>query len=143
MDQAEIGIIGGSGFYNMDCIRNAQVLDLDTPFGKPSDKILLGKIGQKSVAFITRHGAGHRYNPSEVNYRANLFALKKLDVKQLISVSAVGSLKEELEPTHLVIPDQFFDNTFKREKTVFEKGIAAHVSMDNPVCSRMAEAARG
>lgn len=134
MENVEIGIIGGSGFYHMKGIEDAQYLDIDTPFGKPSEKVLLGKIKGKTIAFLSRHGKGHRFNPSEVNYRANLYALKKLGVKKLFSVSAVGSLKEELEPTHLVIWDQFFDNTHKRNKTYFEEGIVAHVSMAEPTC---------
>ena len=138
---AEIGIIGGSGFYNMKSIENSYYIELKTPFGKPSEKILLGTINNRSVAFLSRHGIGHRFSPSEVNYRANLFAMKMLNVERLISISAVGSLKEELKPTDLVIPDQFFDNTFKRDKTFFENGIAAHVSMDEPTCSYLADIA--
>ncbi|MCU0287301.1 MAG: S-methyl-5'-thioadenosine phosphorylase [Acidobacteria bacterium] len=134
MEQVEIGIIGGSGFYQMKGIEDSHTVELDTPFGKPSEKVLLGKIQGKPMAFLSRHGIGHRFNPSEVNYRANLFALKKLGVRRLISVSAVGSLKEELKPMDLVIWDQFFDNTFKRSKTYFEDGLVAHVSMAEPTC---------
>lgn len=134
MEQVEIGIIGGSGFYQMKGIEDSHTVELDTPFGKPSEKFLLGKIQGKPMAFLSRHGTGHRFNPSEVNYRANLFALKKLGVQKLISVSAVGSLKEELKPMDLVIWDQFFDNTFKRAKTYFEDGLVAHVSMAEPTC---------
>ena len=141
MKNAEIGIIGGSGFYKIKGIKESQYIDLETPFGKPSEKILLGKINTKTVAFLSRHGVGHRFNPSAVNYRANIFAMKMLNVKRLISISAVGSLKEELKPTSLVIPDQFFDNTFKREKTFFENGIAAHVSMDEPTCPYLSDLA--
>lgn len=129
-----IGIIGGSGLYNLDLIHNKEFVEIETPYGKPSDKIITGNIGEAGVAFLSRHGAGHRLNPSEVNYRANLYALKILGVKKLISSTAVGSLKENIEPTHLLIPDQYIDNTFKREKTYFEKGVVAHVSMANPVC---------
>ncbi|MDQ1353227.1 MAG: S-methyl-5-thioadenosine phosphorylase [Acidobacteriota bacterium] len=134
MEQIEIGIIGGSGFYHMKGIEDSHPLELETPFGKPSEKLLLGKIQGKSIAFLSRHGIGHRFNPSEVNYRANLFALKKLGVQKLFSVSAVGSLKEELKPMDLVIWDQFFDNTFKRAKTYFEDGLVVHVSMAEPTC---------
>ena len=134
MEQVEIGIIGGSGFYHMKGIEEPSYLDVNTPFGKPSEKILLGKIRGKSIAFLSRHGIGHRYSPSEVNYRANLYAMKTLGVHKLFSVSAVGSLKEELKPMDLVIWDQFFDNTFKRQKTYFEDGIVAHVSMAEPTC---------
>lgn len=141
MQQVKIGILGGSGFYNMDCIKNSRLTKMTTPFGEPSENVLVGEIGDTPVAFISRHGRGHRYNPSEVNYRANLFAMKMLKVEQVISVSAVGSLKEELKPTDLVIPDQYVDATFKRDKTFFEKGIAAHVPMDEPTCSRLARLA--
>jgi 5'-methylthioadenosine phosphorylase len=133
-EHAEIGIIGGSGFYQMKGIENSRYIELDTPYGKPSERILLGTIAGKSCAFISRHGMGHRQNPSEVNYRANLFALKMLGVKTLISVAAVGSLKEKMKPGDLVIWDQYYDNTFKRQKTYFEEGIVAHVSMAEPTC---------
>lgn len=134
MDQAEIGVIGGSGFYQMKGVENSHYIEVDTPFGKPSEKILLGTIKDRKIAFLSRHGIGHRLTPSEVNYRANLFALKKLGVTTLISASAVGSLQEELKPMDLVIWDQFVDNTFKREKTFFGDGFAAHVSMAEPTC---------
>ncbi len=134
MEYVEIGIIGGSGFYHMKGIEDSHIVELDTPFGKPSEKLLLGKIQGKSIVFLSRHGIGHRFNPSEVNYRANLFALKKLGIQKLFSVSAVGSLKEELKPMDLVIWDQFFDNTFKRAKTYFEDGLVVHVSMAEPTC---------
>lgn len=134
MEHVEIGIIGGSGFYHMKGIEESRNIDVDTPFGKPSEKILLGNVQGKTIAFLSRHGIGHRFSPSEVNYRANLYAMKTLGVNKLFSVSAVGSLKQELKPMDLVIWDQFFDNTFKREKTYFEKGIVAHVSMAEPTC---------
>jgi len=134
VENNRIGIIGGSGLYNLDAIENSELIEVDTPYGNPSDKIVAGNIGKAKVAFLSRHGRGHKYNPSEVNYRANLYALKILGVNRLISSTAVGSLKENIKPTHLLIPDQYIDNTFKREKTYFEKGIVAHVSMANPVC---------
>jgi len=140
-DYAEIGIIGGSGFYKMEGVENSRYIEMTTPFGNPSEQILLGKIKGKDFAFISRHGIGHRNNPSEVNYRANLFALKQLGVKTLISVAAVGSLQIDMKPTDLVIWDQYYDNTFKREKTYFEKGIVAHVSMAEPTCLNLAELA--
>jgi 5'-methylthioadenosine phosphorylase len=140
-EQAEIGVIGGSGFYKMEGLENSRYIEMDTPFGKPSEKVLLGTVKGKSFAFISRHGIGHRQNPSEVNYRANLFALKMLGVKHLISVAAVGSLKEEMKPGDLVIWDQYFDNTFKREKTIFEGGIVAHVSMAYPTCDWLSDIA--
>jgi 5'-methylthioadenosine phosphorylase len=140
-EQAEIGIIGGSGFYQMKGIEDSHYIELDTPFGKPSERILVGKLEGKSFAFISRHGIGHRFNPSEVNYRANLYALKLLGVNTLFSVAAVGSLKEEMKPMDLVIWDQYFDNTFKRSKTFFEEGIVAHVSMAEPTCQCLARLA--
>jgi 5'-methylthioadenosine phosphorylase len=134
MEYAEIGIIGGSGFYDLEGLEDAHTVQLRTPFGAPSEKLMLGKLHGRSLAFLSRHGHGHRLNPSEVNYRANLFAMKKLKVEQLISITAVGSLKEELKPGELVIPDQYIDQTFKREKTFFEDGIVAHVGLADPTC---------
>ena len=104
-----IGIIGGSGLYNLDLIQNREFVQIETPYGKPSDKVITGNIGDAPVAFLSRHGEGHRLNPSEVNYRANLYALKVLGVNKLISSTAVGSLKEHIEPTHLLIPDQYIN----------------------------------
>lgn len=134
MNQAEIGVIGGSGFYKMKDIENSRYIEMETPFGKPAEKILLGTVKGRPLAFLSRHGIGHRLIPSAVNYRANLFALKILGVETLISVSAVGSLQAEFKPMDLVIWDQFFDNTFKRDKTFFGDGFAAHVSMAEPTC---------
>ncbi len=134
MEYAEIGIIGGSGFYDLEGLEDAHSVQLRTPFGMPSEKLMLGKLHGRSVAFLSRHGHGHRLNPSEVNYRANLFAMKKLKVEHLISITAVGSLKEELKPGELVIPDQYVDQTFKREKTFFEDGLVAHVALADPTC---------
>jgi 5'-methylthioadenosine phosphorylase len=135
MESVDIGIIGGTGFYQMEFIDNPHYIELETPFGRPSEKILLGEIAGKSVAFLCRHGLHHLVNPTKVNYRANIYAMKMLNVKRLVSGSAVGSLKEEIKPTDLVIPDQFFDYTFKREKTFFNEGLAVHVSMAKPTCS--------
>ncbi len=140
MEDIKIGIIGGSGFYDME-FEDAEYIHIDTPFGQPSEKILIGKIDNVKIAFLSRHGIGHRFSPSEVNYRANLFALKTLGVKNLVSFTAVGSLKEELKPTDLVIPDQYYDNTFKREKTFFENGIVGHVSMAEPTCPVLSDIA--
>lgn len=134
MEYAEIGIIGGSGFYDLEGMEGAHTVSMRTPFGAPSEKIMLGKLQGRSLAFLSRHGHGHRLNPSEVNYRANLFAMKKLKVEHLISITAVGSLKEELKPGELVIPDQYVDQTYKREKTFFEDGIVAHVPLAEPTC---------
>ncbi len=141
MTSIETGIIGGSGFYQLKEVRNPQTIDVDTPYGPPSDQILTGEFMGRNVAFLARHGRGHRLNPSEVNYRANLFALKSLGVRRVFSVTAVGSLKEGIAPSDLVIPDQYVDLTFKREKTFFEKGIVAHVSMADPVCPALSRIA--
>ena len=143
MEYAEVGIIGGSGFYNLEGLEGAHTVKLRTPFGAPSEKILIGKLHGRSVAFLSRHGHGHWLNPSEVNYRANLFAMKMLDVQRLISITAVGSLKEELKPGELVIPDQYVDQTFKREKTFFENGVVAHVPLADPTCPTLGRLAFG
>lgn len=134
MEYAEIGIIGGTGFYDMDGLEDAHAVRLRTPFGTPSEKLMLGKLHGRSLAFLSRHGHGHRFSPSEVNYRANLFAMKMLKVEHLISFTAVGSLKEELKPGDLVIPDQYVDQTYKREKTFFTDGVVAHVPFADPTC---------
>ena len=141
MEYAEIGIIGGSGFYDLEGLEEAHSVRLRTPFGAPSEKLMLGKLHGRALAFLSRHGHGHRLNPSEVNYRANLFAMKMLKVERLVSITAVGSLKEELKPGELVIPDQYVDQTFKREKTFFENGIVAHVSLADPTCPALGQLA--
>lgn len=129
-----IGIIGGSGFYNMAGLTDVRTVDVDTPFGKPSDPPLLGKLGGRDVAFISRHGRGHRINPTNVPARANVFALKSLGVTHLISVSAVGSMQEAIEPLHMVVPDQLFDRTVHRPRTFFDDGIVVHVTFAEPYC---------
>ncbi|HSQ34802.1 MAG TPA: S-methyl-5'-thioadenosine phosphorylase [Candidatus Binatia bacterium] len=134
MEYAEIGIIGGSGFYDLEGMEGVHAVKLRTPFGAPTERLMLGKLHGRSVAFLSRHGHGHFLNPSEVNYRANLYAMKMLKVEYLFSITAVGSLQEELKPGELVIPDQYFDRTFKREKTFFENGIVAHVPLADPTC---------
>lgn len=134
MEYAEIGIIGGTGFYSLEGLEEVHAVRLRTPFGAPSEKIMLGKLHGRSVAFLARHGHGHRFSPSEVNYRANLFAMKMLKVEHLVSFTAVGSLKEELKPGDLVIPDQYVDQTFKREKTFFTDGVVAHIAFADPTC---------
>ena len=111
MSEAEIGIIGGSGLYEMEGLADVETVKVDTPFGDPSDEFIIGTLEGRRVAFLPRHGRGHRLTPSEVNYRANIYAMKKLGVGRIISVSAVGSMKEEIEPGHIVIPDQFIDRT--------------------------------
>jgi 5'-methylthioadenosine phosphorylase len=139
MEQAEIGVIGGSGLYQMPEFTDVQEVKVDTPFGEPSDVFVLGTLARRKVAFLPRHGKGHRFLPSDINYRANIYAFKKLGVKRIISATAVGSLKEELKPLDIVIPDQFFDRTRGRKSTFFEKGIAVHVAFAEPVCPEVLE----
>ena len=134
-----IGIIGGSGIYDIDGLEDRQWVRVTSPFGEPSDEILCGTLFGQAMAFLPRHGRGHRIPPSEVNYRANIDALKRLGATDIISLSAVGSLKENLSPGSFVIVDQFIDRTFAREKSFFGKGLVAHVSMAHPVCSRLGD----
>jgi len=135
--QAEIGVIGGSGLYDPGIVENAQEVKVYTPFGEPSDYIIVGEVKGRRVAFLPRHGRGHRIPPHRVNYRANIWALKALGVKWVISVSAVGSLREDYKPGDLVVPDQFIDMTKKRDYTFFEGPIVAHVSMADPFCEQL------
>jgi 5'-methylthioadenosine phosphorylase len=132
--KAEIGIIGGSGLYNMDGLTDVREEKIETPFGDPSEVFLLGKLEGRDVAFLGRHGKGHRILPSELNFKANIYAMKSLGVKSILSVSAVGSLKEEHKPTDFVIPDQFIDRTFDRSATFFGNGVVGHVGFGDPVC---------
>lgn len=135
MAKTKIGIIGGSGLYNIEGITRVKKVSLATPFGKPSDKYITGKLAGRDVVFLPRHGVGHRVNPSEINYRANIYGMKKLGVTHILSVSACGSLKEELAPMDFVLPDQFLDRTTQaRPNTFFEKGIVAHIAFAHPVC---------
>ncbi|MGH9747709.1 MAG: S-methyl-5'-thioadenosine phosphorylase [Candidatus Acidiferrales bacterium] len=134
----KIGIIGGSGLYSMPGITDAREVRVKTPFGNPSDAFVVGTLEGRRVAFLARHGRGHRYSPSEINYRANIFAMKLLGVEQLISVSAVGSLRDDLPPLDFLIPDQFFDRTRLRASTFFSGGIVAHVGFDKPTCTHLA-----
>lgn len=129
-----IGVIGGSGLYQMEGLSRVREIAVKTPFGKPSDKLIRGRLGATELVFLPRHGKGHRWLPTEVNFRANIFALKKLGVERIISVSAVGSLRENIAPGHLVIPDQFIDRTSRRPSTFFGKGLVAHVSLAEPFC---------
>jgi 5'-methylthioadenosine phosphorylase len=138
LQQAEIGIIGGSGLYNIPGLTDVREVEVDTPFGLPSEKIVLGRLEGRDVAFLARHGRGHRLLPSEINFRANIFAMKKLGVESILSVSAVGSLKLEHKPTDFVIPDQFIDRTTHRVSTFFGDGIVAHVAFGDPVCATTA-----
>lgn len=136
-DAVKIGIIGGSGLYQMAGLSNTREVRVKTPFGDPSDAVVIGMLGGKHVAFLARHGRGHRFTPSEINYRANICALKMLGVEQVISVSAVGSLNEKYPPLDFVVPDQFFDRTRLRLATFFGGGIVAHVGFDKPTCPRL------
>ena len=137
---AFIGIIGGSGLYQMDALQNAQEHVLSTPFGAPSDVLVTGRVHDVPVAFLARHARGHRLLPHEVPYRANIHAMKQLGVRYLISVSAVGSLREDFKPLDLVLPDQFIDLTKRRDSSFFGQGAVAHVSMAKPVCPLAADA---
>jgi len=133
---ATIGVIGGSGLYEMEGLTNVNEIAVSTPFGDPSDNYITGTLGGVQMVFLPRHGRGHRFLPSEVNYRANIYGMKKLGVEQIISVSAVGSLKEEIVPGHIVIPDQFIDRTKGiRKDTFFGNGIVAHAGFADPVCA--------
>jgi len=134
---ASIGIIGGSGLYKMSGLADVREIKLKTPFGDPSDAVALGTLEGKRVAFLARHGHGHRILPSEINYRANVYAMKLLGVERIISVSAVGSLQEEMKPGEFAVPDQFVDRTKLRISTFFGDGLVAHVTFDKPTCGQM------
>lgn len=135
MSEAKVAIIGGSGLYKMEGMTKVEKVQMSTPFGKPSDAIVLGSLEGVTVAFLPRHGEGHRISPSELPAKANIYALKSLGVERIISVSAVGSLKEEIEPQNVIIPDQLIDHTKGREGTFFTDGIVCHVSLAEPFCS--------
>src|SRR5690348_8189902 len=137
MEQVQIGIIGGSGLYDMAEVTDRKEVTLTTPFGEPSGAYVLGTLRGKRVAFLARHGAGHRLSPSELNFRANIYGLKMLGVEYILSASAVGSLKQEYKPLDIVIPDQFIDRTRGRVSTFFGQGLAAHVGFAHPFCSRL------
>lgn len=140
MTSALVGILGGSGLYQMDALENSQEHAIQTPFGAPSEVLVTGQVHGVPVVFLARHGRGHRLLPSEVPYRANLYAMKQLGVQYVLSVSAVGSLREDFKPLDMVLPDQFIDLTKRRESTFFGEGAVAHVSMAQPVCSASAAA---
>jgi 5'-methylthioadenosine phosphorylase len=139
MAEIKIGIIGGSGLYKMEALQDIQEVSLNTPFGKPSDRFIVGKLDEVEVAFLARHGRNHHLLPSELPFRANIYALKQLGVEYLISASAVGSLQAEIKPLDLVIPDQFIDRTKDREATFFGNGIVAHIGFGHPVCNQLAD----
>ncbi|MCX5693051.1 MAG: S-methyl-5'-thioadenosine phosphorylase [Candidatus Omnitrophica bacterium] len=134
----KVGVIGGSGLYQIDALKDIKEIAMETPFGNPSDNFIIGNLEGVEVAFLARHKRGHTILPSELNYRANIYAMKKLGVEQLISISAVGSFKKELKPLDIVLPDQFVDRTNQARKTTFfGQGIVAHVSFADPVCSEL------
>jgi 5'-methylthioadenosine phosphorylase len=137
IERAEVGIIGGSGLYELDGLEGASALALETPFGPPSDELVVGRLEGRRVAFLARHARGHRLLPSEVDFRANVFALKRLGVEWILSVSAVGSLKESYAPLHMVIPDQLVDRTTQRSSTFFGRGLVAHVAFAHPFCANL------
>jgi 5'-methylthioadenosine phosphorylase len=137
--RAAVGIIGGSGLYAMSGLTDTREIRMKTPFGNPSEAIVLGTLEGKRVAFLARHGRGHRILPSEINYRANLYAMKLLGVERIISVSAVGSLKDDLRPGEFLVPDQFFDRTKNRAATFFGEGLVAHVAFAHPTCGHLSD----
>ncbi|MCU0517392.1 MAG: S-methyl-5'-thioadenosine phosphorylase [Oscillatoria sp. Prado101] len=139
MAQVKIGIIGGSGLYKMDALKDVGEVRVDTPFGPPSDNLILGTLEGTRVAFLARHGRNHAFLPTELPFRANIYAMKSLGVEYLISASAVGSLKEEVKPLDMVVPDQFIDRTKNRVSTFFGDGIVAHIAFGDPVCHRLAD----
>lgn len=139
MSEKLLGVIGGSGLYHMKELRLLEKIAVETPFGDPSDKLIIGEIDGARLAFLPRHGTGHRIPPSEINYRANIFALKKIGVERIISVSAVGSMKEEVCPGHILVPDQFIDHTRRRVSTFFTRGIVGHVAWADPVCGELSQ----
>ncbi len=135
-----IGIIGGSGIYELEGLKGAQWKTVTGPFGKPSDELLVGELGGQRLVFLPRHGRGHKFSPTDINFRANIDALKRLGVTDVLALSAVGSLREDLAPGTFVLVDQFIDRTFARVKTFFGTGCVAHVSMAHPVCTRIGDA---
>src|SRR5213595_3454462 len=146
MPEPTLGVLGGSGLYDLPGLEGVERLAVDTPFGPPSDQLVIGRLGGTRLVFLPRHGRGHRLLPTEINFRANIFALKQLGAEWIVSVSAVGSLREEIAPGHVVVPDQFIDRTRQRVSTFFGRGVVAHVQFADPVCPSLsrvlAEAAR-
>jgi 5'-methylthioadenosine phosphorylase len=142
MSKSIVGVIGGSGLYRMEGLEKIREIEVKTPFGKSSDKFITGTLGESELVFIPRHGKGHRHLPTEINFRANIFGMKKLGAERIISVSAVGSLREEIAPGHLVVPDQVIDRTTQRPSTFFGRGIVAHVSFADPFCKDLSQRLR-
>ncbi len=139
LEAVRIGVIGGSGLYGMEGLTQIKTVKVATPFGKPSDDFIIGTLHGRRVAFLPRHGRGHRIMPTDINYRANIYGMKKLGVERIISVSAVGSMKEEIKPGDIMIPGQFYDHTRQRRSTFFGDGVVAHVGMAEPVCPPLSE----
>jgi 5'-methylthioadenosine phosphorylase len=135
--QVKMAVIGGSGVYDMEVLTDIEERDISTPFGNPSDTVLIGSLAGKRIAFLPRHGRGHRLTPSEVPYRANIWALKSLGVERIISISACGSMKEKYAPRHIVIPDQIYDNTKRRDYSFFGDGLVAHIGLAEPFCPEL------
>lgn len=133
-DKITLAVIGGSGLYNMAGLANIEEKHVSTPFGPPSDPVVVGELNGQRIAFLARHGRGHRFTPSEVNYRANIYSLKVLGVERIVAISACGSLREDYAPGHIVIPDQIYDNTKGRERTFFGHGLVAHAGVADPFC---------
>src|SRR5205823_11188708 len=146
MPEPTLGVLGGSGLYELPGLEGVERLAVDTPFGAPSDELVIGRLGDTRLVFLPRHGRGHRLLPTEINFRANIFALKRIGVEWIVAVSAVGSLRAEIAPGHVVVPDQFIDRTRLRPSTFFGRGVVAHVQFADPVCPSLsrvlAEAAR-
>jgi 5'-methylthioadenosine phosphorylase len=139
MSEVKLAVIGGSGVYDMEALTDVTERHIPTPFGDPSDSIIIGTLAGKRIAFLPRHGRGHRLTPTEVPYRANIWALKSLGVERIISISACGSMKEEYPPRHIVIPDQIYDNTKKRDYSFFDGGLVAHVGIAEPFCPHLSQ----
>ena len=137
-ERIRIGIIGGSGLYDMEALSSVATVSLETPFGSPSDDYVIGTLEGVRVAFLSRHGRGHRHTPSEVNFRANIYGFKQLGVSHIVSVTAVGSLREDIHPLDIVIPDQLYDNTRNRKSTFFGDGLVAHIAFAQPICPDLA-----
>jgi 5'-methylthioadenosine phosphorylase len=138
-EQPALGILGGSGLYQMAGLSDVEEHDFETPFGRPSDPVVTGRLGGQRIAFVARHGRGHRLSPTEVNYRANIYALKQVGVERVVAVSACGSLREDYAPGHIVIPDQIYDNTKDRERSFFGGGLVAHVGVADPFCPALSQ----
>src|SRR3990170_1830652 len=143
MSEMVVGVIGGSGLYEMEGLKCVKEIKIKTPFGNPSDAYIVGKLGNVKMVFLPRHGRGHRILPSELNFRANIYGMKKLGVEWIISVSAVGSMREDIKPGHIVVADQFFDRTKNRASSFFGNGIVGHVEFADPVCSNLSNVLYG